>query len=240
MKNECSIVRDVLPLYTENMVSEDTAAFVKEHIEGCAGCAAEFETMKADEKNGNADGGINEQRKHDADALSAIKRKLLRNKGIAMGITAVCLVALAALLYLYPVYHIVQVGGTSYYSESEIAKLIYIGSYSDRAEAQAILRQADAAFGDCGHTRAENEELYGELARYATSSERGAAYTNYSLELWSAHLDDTEGCLWVYYSRETFDSEGNIITGSWKIPSLWRVERDESGVWVVVDIKEHP
>ena len=30
MKRECSIVRDVLPLYFENMVSEDTAVFVKE------------------------------------------------------------------------------------------------------------------------------------------------------------------------------------------------------------------
>ena len=33
MKKECSIVRDVLPLYFENMVSEETAAFVKEHLE---------------------------------------------------------------------------------------------------------------------------------------------------------------------------------------------------------------
>ena len=32
MKNECSFVRDVLPLYFENMVSEDTAAFVEEHL----------------------------------------------------------------------------------------------------------------------------------------------------------------------------------------------------------------
>ena len=32
MKNECSYVRDVLPLYFENMVSEDTAAVVEEHL----------------------------------------------------------------------------------------------------------------------------------------------------------------------------------------------------------------
>ena len=29
MKNECSIIRDILPLYVENMVSEDTSEFVK-------------------------------------------------------------------------------------------------------------------------------------------------------------------------------------------------------------------
>ena len=38
MKNECSIIRDILPLYVENMVSEDTSEFVKEHLESCPAC----------------------------------------------------------------------------------------------------------------------------------------------------------------------------------------------------------
>ena len=50
MKNECSYVRDVLPLYLENMVSEETSAFVKEHLENCPECAAELEAMKAGTK----------------------------------------------------------------------------------------------------------------------------------------------------------------------------------------------
>ena len=40
MKNECSLVRDMLPLYLENMVSEETRAFIKEHLETCPECAA--------------------------------------------------------------------------------------------------------------------------------------------------------------------------------------------------------
>lgn len=43
MKNECSIIRDILPLYVENMVSEDTSEFVKEHLESCPACRAELE-----------------------------------------------------------------------------------------------------------------------------------------------------------------------------------------------------
>ena len=50
MKRECSIVRDVLPLYFENMVSEDTAVFVKEHLENCSDCAAELECLKSGKK----------------------------------------------------------------------------------------------------------------------------------------------------------------------------------------------
>lgn len=40
MKNECSIVRDLLPLYAEGMLSEDSAAFVKEHLDTCEECRA--------------------------------------------------------------------------------------------------------------------------------------------------------------------------------------------------------
>ena len=50
MKNECSYVRDILPLFLENMVSEETSTFVKEHLENCPECAAELESIKAGEE----------------------------------------------------------------------------------------------------------------------------------------------------------------------------------------------
>ena len=56
MKNECSYVRDVLPLYFENMVSEDTAAFVEEHLKTCPGCFSELEAMRAETKTEKQDG----------------------------------------------------------------------------------------------------------------------------------------------------------------------------------------
>ena len=46
MKNECSIIRDILPLYADKMVSADTASFVEEHLTGCAECRAELEKLK--------------------------------------------------------------------------------------------------------------------------------------------------------------------------------------------------
>ena len=48
MKNECSIVRDLLPLYFENMVSTETAQYVKAHLQECATCRAELERLKED------------------------------------------------------------------------------------------------------------------------------------------------------------------------------------------------
>lgn len=46
MKNECSIIRDLLPLYAESMVSPDTAAFIEEHLGGCDACRKEYGRIK--------------------------------------------------------------------------------------------------------------------------------------------------------------------------------------------------
>ena len=47
MNHECSIVKDLLPLYAENMVSEDTAGFVKMHLAGCEDCRAALNGLTA-------------------------------------------------------------------------------------------------------------------------------------------------------------------------------------------------
>ncbi len=46
MRNKCNIVKDLLPLYVESMVSADTKAFVAEHLNECAECRAECRGMK--------------------------------------------------------------------------------------------------------------------------------------------------------------------------------------------------
>jgi hypothetical protein len=46
MKNECSIVRDLLPLYVENMLNSESADFVDEHLKECPSCLRELESLK--------------------------------------------------------------------------------------------------------------------------------------------------------------------------------------------------
>ena len=247
MKNECSVVRDILPLYLENMVSEETAESIKEHLENCPECAAEFEAMKS----GKTVEKIGEEVQSDfeAEVLKSIKnirrkfrKKVLRVGGIIAAILAAILIAGSVLLHLFPVYRIAQISLNDYYSKDQMKMALYIGSASDREEVISVLLLANKAFNDVRHTRAENEEAYGLLARYATPTDsyEGAAFNEHSLELWSAHLDENEGWIWVYYSSETFDHNGKSICGSWRIPSLWKVEKNEIGEWVVVEIREHP
>ena len=46
MKTECSVVRDLLPLYIEDMVCTETAQYINEHLKNCDECQAELANLK--------------------------------------------------------------------------------------------------------------------------------------------------------------------------------------------------
>ena len=50
MSNKCNLIKDILPLYMEDMVSTDTKEFVNAHLEHCAECRAELERMRGPAK----------------------------------------------------------------------------------------------------------------------------------------------------------------------------------------------
>ena len=155
------------------------------------------------------------------------------------------LAALVLLLCIFPVYRLAHIGPGvfgDYYSNEEILKALYIGSPSERRQASAVLALAEEAFNDTGHSRAENEEKYGLLSRYATPADSYAdvAYNRHSLRLWASHLDGDEGWIWVYYSSKSYKADGSLVCGSGNVPALWTVEKDSRGQWTVVQIKEHP
>lgn len=90
MKNECSIVCDLLPFYAEDMVSEDTAEFVKEHLGNCPTCRAELEKLRKPVQP------VAAQHVPDIDAepLKRLKKALLMEKVQAILCTAAVLLAL--------------------------------------------------------------------------------------------------------------------------------------------------
>lgn len=48
MKTECCLVRDILPLYAEKLVSKESAVLIKEHLDECDACRKELELITAD------------------------------------------------------------------------------------------------------------------------------------------------------------------------------------------------
>ena len=49
-KKDCNIVQDLLPNYLEGLTSQDTNAFIEEHLKTCNGCTKILENMKTESK----------------------------------------------------------------------------------------------------------------------------------------------------------------------------------------------
>lgn len=98
MKKECNIVRDILPLYVENMVSGDTKAFVENHLQNCSDCAAELKRLQQGEQI------VQEEvpkRESDANVITTVKKKIAQK--ILKIVASVCLLfaALFGAVFLY-------------------------------------------------------------------------------------------------------------------------------------------
>lgn len=85
MENECSIVRDLLPLYVEKMVRSDTACFVQAHLENCGACRSVFEQAKEPQPVQTAS---------DATPIRSLRRRLTAKKIQIIVLTALIATAL--------------------------------------------------------------------------------------------------------------------------------------------------
>ena len=84
MRNECSIVRDILPLYIEDLVSDDTASFVEEHLKNCSECQKELAKLKATAEIETVSKEIMFAHQEEAAPLRTLKRKLRRKQIVSM------------------------------------------------------------------------------------------------------------------------------------------------------------
>ena len=104
MKNECNIVRDLLPLCVEDIASPDSAVFVGKHLEKCEVCRREMSLLKNASRLDQATPDPAE-----AEALLAIKEKIKRRNTILVTArTIISTFILCALLISLIVYHLPQ------------------------------------------------------------------------------------------------------------------------------------
>lgn len=104
MKNECNIVRDLLPLCIEDMASPDSAVFVGKHLETCEDCRREMSRLQTPD--------LPEQTAPDpaeAEELLALQEKIKRrNRLLVTATTIVTAVVVSVLLVSLIIYHLPQ------------------------------------------------------------------------------------------------------------------------------------
>ena len=91
MDKTCSIVQDLLPLYEEDMLREETKEFVDGHLAQCAACRAELDALKADVKPAPVS----------AQPLRDLKRQLRRKKLTAVLLAVALALTLATAGFAY-------------------------------------------------------------------------------------------------------------------------------------------
>ena len=91
MNKDCSIVQDLLPLYEEDMLREETKEFVDGHLAQCAACRAELDALKADVKPAPVS----------AQPLRDLKRQLQRKKLTAVLLAVALALTLATAGFAY-------------------------------------------------------------------------------------------------------------------------------------------
>lgn len=86
MKISCEIIRDILPLYAEDMVSQATRELVEDHLKECYDCERELSELNKAKK-------IPVQ--GDASALNRVKASIRRGKVLSVGAAVMTLISLA-------------------------------------------------------------------------------------------------------------------------------------------------
>lgn len=92
MKNECNIIRDILPLYVENMASPDTIEFVENHLKTCAECRKEYDQLKKPDMNFV---------QRDTSLLMSLKRKMRMRKIQTIVFTAIFVMVLLVTAFAF-------------------------------------------------------------------------------------------------------------------------------------------
>ena len=219
MKNECHIVRDLMPLYTEGMLSDESAAFVKAHLETCEDCRAAY---GGEEKPPVTEADTAQQRVGEAGVLRTLKKKLRKQTWCAIFITAAVVLLVTLMLRLNSIDYLAAISSAEQYTFSDRMALLFKGDYSDQDKAEAVLSNA--------------------LVRYCVPEmDAGKMLTIYHIDLLSAHFSGDSGKMWVKYGYTRYDKTHNLTPcggtgGAIDHIVLWKLEKYGDGYWRVVEI----
>lgn len=87
----CYLVRDLLPLYHDNLCAPDTAKDVSKHLETCEGCRTALQTLDMPD---DASPTYEEEALQRAQALQLLHRRLLRSRMLTAIVSALAVLLL--------------------------------------------------------------------------------------------------------------------------------------------------
>ena len=91
MKISCNIIEDLLPLYVDDAVSEDSRQLVEEHLKECVSCRKMLEEIKRENQFGSEQKKLSadERKKAEIRSLKKIRSNIRRKRILSVVLAAV-------------------------------------------------------------------------------------------------------------------------------------------------------
>lgn len=205
MKIQCEIIRDILPLYAEDMVSQPTREMVEEHLGECEGCEKELERLQADKLP---------EGPTQTNGLELVK-KAIRKARILTAATAVLLL-ISFCLWLYGFMNV-----PVYLSQEEAVKEVYLAD-----NGVVVVDYFDYVRGSCG--RAQPGYTMAHIC-YTTRWDRLALEQGWVERVWDRKLvggstlwESRDGNDVIIQAEEDTSPEDLLDTGTDK--SWWYID----------------
>ena len=100
--NKCNLVRDLLPLYVDDALSEDSRAFVERHLKTCPACAKEAEKLKAPVPEEKALASVRTKKEQKGSSIRKVSRKFKIRAAVIAAISAVLCGVIVFCCYFIP------------------------------------------------------------------------------------------------------------------------------------------
>ena len=75
-KINCNVIQDILPLYIDDVVSDDTKELVEEHLQNCEICQRVYHETKTDLENDMKISAQTKESSHEANDLKSFRKFL--------------------------------------------------------------------------------------------------------------------------------------------------------------------
>ena len=98
MKNDCCVVKDLIPLYAEGLVSTETKEFIYEHCQCCQKCK---ELLQAIADSPDKEETTDNKKEKMWTAIASKERKKKKGMYVILSFAAIILITSAVLLYIF-------------------------------------------------------------------------------------------------------------------------------------------
>ena len=212
MKNDCSVVKDLIPLYTEGLVSEETKEFICEHCKRCKKCKELFDNTAVPAVDDHDDNGKKEKIWNE---IARKERKRKRREYTFALLAAVILISAAVYLFCSQFKSYEQ---PTQYDFTVTDRTLNCTNYTENDVYDAA-RAVKAYF---------EKKYEGNLLRLAYDERSTTDKDRYET---SGHPDAIVFKCDYYLNQRPIAGDDHQLRTEWS----WLVEKDSSGEWIVVD-----